>query len=495
MASQEKLRFLSEEEIEELYYKAVQDAKLGEAMEEQGQEAAGALGYSLEEFSRWARTIDIYTLGEGAADFSKEEHEQIVKDFGEYRHKVAAALSEELKYENVPLNGQLKDIGSCIDGSKVGSVNEMDSLYILQGNNFTIRQSDKQGLYRVFVGKDSTDCEVEPRRIREQLAHTYSELLSRVMLPDSLEHGGYKQACLQSKPPRSNVQDEGVHFQESGYSGVRYNGPAVTSQFLTTDGTLLTWDITPVVVLSDVAELQAGVRESQPMQAIIADNPDRMFPPTDVHLFPDSTVNLWRVTTAQMEADVLGRLPRSAPFKEAFSACKVLAKRLKDWHKAYQRKARLAHADVDIIKEVITCSGMQDSKAKAKAMHILDRKMRFAHVWIPIDVGDEYNEDTKCNISINNAAVKYILLKAASRIKGAFSVERNSDVVKRLMLIAFEVLANNKCYSSEHSFLAGVRISHFSVAPGMASHKLSLARDISQQCRTLLHESMGDVRN
>ncbi len=476
--------------LEELYYKAIQDAKLDDLQNEVGPEL-GPPGYSTEDFRQWARKIDIYRLGEGAADFATEQQEEIVKEFGAYRKNVVKKLSEELTYENLGLNGQLRDIGSCIDGSKVGSASEMDSLYVIQGSNLTVEKSHKQGLYHVYLGKDASRQEIQPRRLREQLADKCSELISRLKLPHCLQHGGYKSPSGQSHQPHCNEQAEDPQLQVSGYSGLRYNGPAVTSQFLTNDNALLTWDITPVVVLHDDAHIQATVRESESMQAIIADNPEKMFPPSDVHLFPDATTNLWRPTTAEMEANLLCRMSKHAPFKEAFSACKVLSTHLKKWA---NEKARFTPPDVDIVDALIQYIAMKDTSAKTEATETLNRKMRFAHIWIPIDRRDEYHEDKKVSISINNAAVKHILMKAASHRKGAFGPEKNPDLVKELIRTAFHELSQGESHGSEHAFLPEMWISHFSVAPAMAFQKGILARDIKQQCRTLLHEAMTEVR-
>ncbi len=478
------------EKLKKLYYKALHDAKLNDTTERHSEQERGLPTYSTEEFSRWARKIDIYTLGKGAADFSKRQHEEIVKEFGDYRLQVTAKLSGELLYEGILLPGQLKDIGSCIDGSKVGSVNEMDSFYVLHGNSFLIRKSDKDWLYRVFLAKDSTRVELEPRNLREQFADEYSNVLSELTPPSCLQHGGYKRSSDLNYQSPVTEPHGGQERQDLGYSGVRYNGPAVTSQFLAKDESLLTWDITPVLVLTDGAEICHRVRES--MQAIISDNSEKMFPPTDVQLFPDATVNLWRLTTAQMEADVLGRMSRNAPFKEAFSSSKVLGSGVKDWNKKHKRPA--TPDMLDIVTELVEYQAMEDPVAKMKAAQTLNRKMRFAHIWLPTDLRQKFHEDSKSEISINNAAVKHILLRAAFRIKGAFGPERNPEIVKQLIRTAFEVLSNDKSYSCEHAFLPGMRISHFSVAPGMASQKQALVSDMIGQCSTLLQEAMTNVR-
>ena len=125
-------KMTSLDEIEKLYYKAIEDAKLDEPPGVRH----NAPGYSTEDFCRWARKVDIFTLGEGAADFALKKHEEIVKQFGEYRVNLAERLSKVFTCDGASLPGQLKDIGSCWDGSKVGAVNEMDSLYVIHGDHF-----------------------------------------------------------------------------------------------------------------------------------------------------------------------------------------------------------------------------------------------------------------------------------------------------------------------------------------------------------------------
>ena len=476
----------SQEKIEELYYKAVQDAKLAEPKEIE----SPCVRYSVDAFSQWARKIDIYTLTEGAADFSKEEHKEIVNRFGEYRTNVALKLSEEFRFDNVPLGGNLRDIGSCKDGSKVGSVNEMDSLLVMQSIKFTVKPDEKHGLYHVFLGKGSNTFEIKPRKIRNCFADKCSEIISKSNLPSCLEHGGYN-------PPSERRQaafNEDSLLYDAGYRGVRYNGPAVTSQFLVKDKkALLTWDVTPVVVLRDEADIQAWLMNSLPMQAIIDENPDKMFSPPDIHLFPDATEDLWRLSTAHMEADILCRLPKTAPFKEAFSSDKVLASSVKEWGDRNRLNPQ-SGPGVDIVKELLQHQAIVDHVKKMEATQILNDKMRYAHIWIPTDMRTQFHEDKKSDISINNAAIKHILLKAACRMKGAFASERNPELVKKLIQHTFEVLGNDQCYSSDHAFLEGMKISHFSVAPIMASQKVALARSFSHLCRILRQEAMTEVQ-
>ena len=412
-------------------------------------------------------------MGEGAADFALKKHEEIVKEFGEYRRILAEKLSEIFTCHGVSLPGQLKDIGSCWDGSKVGAVNEMDSLYVIHGDQFVIRER-KRGAYQVFLKIGSSFLKIKPRAIRDQFTQKYSKLVSELKLPDCLEHGGYKS---------SKINHDGHENTKSGYSDVRYNGPAATSQFLAKDKSLLTWHMTPAIVLPLDAQTQNALRQS--MQPIIADNPDKMFPLSDIHLIPDVVENVWRRSTAQMEADILRVLWKEGPMKKSLSFCKVLSSRLKQWLGKFE-----APDVVNIVQEVLQNLAMHRDE---KTRDMIGEKMRFGHIWLPSEKKEEYNEDTKSSISINNAAVKHILFKAAFKRKGAFGSEGNMDMVKELIKHVFKTLGNEEVYSREHAFLPGIRISHFSVSPAVVHKKQSLAQDVCQQCRTLVQEAMTEV--
>ncbi len=226
------------------------------------------------------------------------------------------------------------------------------------------------------------------------------------------------------------------------------------------------------------------------MQPIIADNLDKMFPLSDVHLVPDVVDNVWRPSTARMEADILRALSKEGPMKKSLSFCKVLVSRLKQWcNKVESADAAI----VDILNELLQHLEMQHDEEITEALEMLGRKMRFGHIFIPSDKKEEYHEDKKSNISINNAAVKHILFNAAMKRKGAFGAKENMDLVRELMKGVFETLGNEDAYSSEHAFLAGIRISHFSVSPAVADKKQALARDVCRQCYTLVREAVTEV--
>ncbi len=153
---------------------------------------------------------------------------------------------------------------------------------------------------------------------------------------------------------------------------------------------------------------------------------------------------------------MLGRLARIAPFKEAFSSGKVLASCVKTWNDEHRRPVSPA---VDIAEEWVQHQAMDRSSQKTEAIQILNNKMKFAHIWIPAHPRVKFHEDKKSDISINNAAMKHIMLKAAFKIKGAFAAKKNPKIERELLRTAFEILENDESYRSEHAFLPGIRIS------------------------------------
>ncbi len=414
--------------------------------------------------------MDIYDLEKHKANFWPDE--EIVKAFGQYRRDVAAELGKCFKYDGIQLRGQLRNIGSCHDGSKVGRMNEADSLYVMDEENILIEETQTQGLYRIFWTNDlATNCEITPQCIRNQFADVCCKLVSVLPLPDCLRHGGY------------NSPD---------YSGLRYNGPAATAQFLTEGHSLLTWDMTPTFCLPSDHPIHGELRKL--IQPIIQKNKDKMVDTIDIHLIPDPAENLWRLSTAQMEADILRILSPVAPLKQALSYCKVLSANLKKWTAAHGRLHTLEWDDsnLDIVKELDEYS--KGSSQMKEANERLSQALRHAHIWIPPEKREMYNEDQKAYVSINTAAVKHILLAAALEQPEAFSPQENTEIVIELMKRVFHSLGNPTRFSSPHTFLPGSNIPHLSVLASQAPNKALMALNVKEQCRFLMERAMTVVR-
>ena len=473
----------------EKYYADMQNARLSEAKSENQQYADLQLQYSTDDFLQSVRQIDVYSLDKGSANFAK--HEEIVKEFSVYRRTIAQELSKRFQYEGVKgqsraLPGQLKDIGSCWDGSKVGDVNEMDSLYVMDHHGLIVKKSG-MGCYRVYLGKETDKHEITPRRLRSQFTDVYDSLVCQEKVPDCLQHGGFNSSLNAATFVSSSQQT--VDVSSHSYSGVRYNGPAVTSQFRTKDNSLLTWDITPVLLLPDSEWLENIIRKI--ISPIIAENPGKMLPHIDVHLFPDAIDNVWRLSTAHMEANILRDLSSDAPMKKAPAICKVLFSWLQEWNgeNVAQTASDCEHAPLDILTQIDQVLAAGDSTEKERRK----RKMRYAHIWIPSAKRSRYNEAGKGNISVNTAALKHILIKAGLTRQGAFAPKEDPKLALQLTREVFTEIGNENAFTTDHALLPETRISHFSLLACVATEKYRLANQICMQCQTILSEVMSEV--
>ncbi len=447
-------------QTEESYYRAIQAAKLSNIKTYD----EIVLPYSKDAFQNWVKRVDIYDLDKQKANFYVDE--TIVMTFSDYRETIAAKLLKHAEYDGIKLSGQLKNIGSCQDGSKVGKMNVADSLYVLDAD-ITVENTSKEGAYRIFWGQKNQNCEIKPRGIREQFAKGYEEVISKVPLPDCLRHAGYR---------------------ASGYSGLRYNGPAATSQFLTKDNSLLTWDMTPAFRLDKGHITYQEVRNI--IQPALEVNSETMFGDMGIHLIPDANDDIWRLSTAQLEADLLRELiPILAPMRQTLSASKALAREVKIWNVKNLTPPVCLTGGLDIVGELAAYLESQEKELGER----LNQELRYAHIWIPPEKRRQYHEDEKPHVSINTAAIKHILLAAALKNPAAFAGKEDKELVRELMILVFNTLGDPTQFSSPHAFLKDVKIPHVSVLSSQASNKMALALSIKEQCRFLVSGAMTKV--
>ncbi len=294
-------------EIEQAYYKAIARVAKVTELDEYDTEK-GPVRYSRNAFLRWARQIDIYDLEKDKADFALTK--EMEYEFGDYCCKVEDKLRKAFQYVQMPcsgvsIKGTLENIGSCHDGSKVEKMDEVDSFYVLESDNIKVEQVCDSGLYRIFWEDCSTNFELEACKMRNQFADACDKIISELPLPACLRHGGYN---------------------SPQHSGLRYNGPAATPQ----DDELLTLDMTPTFRLPRTENIYQEVKELlDPIRKVIT---DIGWGKTDIHLIPDGGENLWRLSTAHLEANIIRILPKIAPVKQALSYCKILLSKLKKWN-------------------------------------------------------------------------------------------------------------------------------------------------------------------
>ncbi len=456
-----KLASWSLAQIQEAYYRAIEEAKLS------GINASDdiMLPYLKDAFQNWVKRVDIYSLGKQKADFYVDD--AIVTTFTCYRNTVASELPKYIEYDKIKLSGQLRNIGSCQDGSKVGRMNEADSLYVLDAN-IRVENTERDGAYRVVWEPKNPTCEIKPRRLREQFANGYSEVVSTLLLPDCLRHAGYRSPA---------------------YSGLRYNGPAATSQFLTDDNSLLTWDMTPAFFLDREHSKYQEIRKI--ISPALEINRGTMFGDMGIHLIPDANDDIWKLSTAQLEADLLRELiPAIAPMRQALSNSKVLASQVKEWNaKNLTLPVSGLASGMDIMNEL---DAYLESHEKDLGER-LNQELRYAHIWIPPEKRKRYHEDKKPHVSINTAAIKHILLAEALKIPTAFEGKEDKELVRELMILVFNTVGDPTQFSSPHAFLKDVKIPHVSVLSSQASSKIALTLSIKEQCRMLVSGTMMKV--
>ncbi len=391
-----------------------------------------------------------------------------------------------------PFPGQLQYMGSCRDGSKIQGVNEIDTLYVMPDSHVLIKSTEETGFYRVCL-KDPCHTELTPREMAKRFANELDGVLAAHQLPSCLTNAGYAS-------PR--------------YSGVRFNGPAVTSQFLLCDdadlNTILSWDATLAFPLTGKIHQQVTdmilpiVKEFKNLK-----DSNKRYPHWELHLVPDIVRNLWQVSSALMEAEILHRLPKETATKKALSCCKILAHRLQQWNKTHLYpslcktvlgQSNRSPSNINLMKKLSEYRRQlkrEDSTRREKLENDLNSRMRCAHIWISTYKRRQYKEVEKDVISINTAAVKHIILRQGLSTPGAFSPDTTGDLTRKLIRNVYIILADTSQHDSPHAFLDEVsiasRIGHFSTLPTSLEETSKLYGQIQWQCQMLCDNALSEV--
>ncbi len=168
--------------------------------------------------------------------------------------------------EEFPFRGSIKKIGSCWDGSKVGKLDKVDTLFVLDPKQVTIS--------KYFPGT---------RNVRDTYnGNEYSAGQLNTMFADAVE------LALEGYPPVGMEHNAAPEF-----SGVRMGGPAVTVLYRTTaecgpiqKGTMVSLDIILAMPFKKT-EWDVMIEINWKIDRIISrtDN-KRMDPPRTPHLIP-----------------------------------------------------------------------------------------------------------------------------------------------------------------------------------------------------------------
>ncbi len=345
----------------------------------------------LAEFRAYSEGISVADLEEEITNF---------KDGNEVRHRLLRFIRQRTEENKAfPLGGHITRIGSSWDGTKVGHLDEVDTLYVLHKDQVAI------------IPGEHGDIDIESFRVewkgRKYTASELSELFAneldqalRTEPPEGMEHNGYA-------APR--------------YSGVRVCGPAVTVLFRTaTDlglmerGSMVSLDITLALPFSYLQSDEQNTIDATNMwftNYIISTN-DKPIDAVEPHVIPCRVKNVWKPTTAYIEANALHELERNCALKKAHILLKCLMKKVDKFnceHRIFQNEADEDGMDRSTMTKVIEMGeGLDDADQ-------VNLCMRYGHIFLSLKERKRYNELEKKNISINAAAAKQILFQRATR--------------------------------------------------------------------------------
>ncbi len=458
------------------YCKAIEKAKLPSKPSVSPSRHSGY--YDKESFRKFVKSdMDVRDMSQHIADFTQST------DVAQALHAIRNSFELRL-HQRLGSVGSLFQIGSFYDGSKTGRLNEMDCLYVISEADIMIRQdSSGKGGFRIYVKGN----EIKPREINKKLIAAMKDILSEMPLPDGWTHGGYA---------------------SPDFSGTRCNGPSVTAMFCNKDEKHISLDVSIAFPLtSQLQQRQDFPSDLKYRCQFLADNISKIQKElshtqisADLHLIGNLKDDTWQLTTALAEAEILRSLRPECSVKLALGICKVIASKIQIWYANHNRwRDRPAkvydaeHARESILAELRSYSeGTLCSKAESRDR--LNTALAYQHLYLASEDRNEFKEVLKSDASINNAAIKHIILKAALELKGAFS-ETSKQRERQLIRAVFEELSSTDSFYTQHALVPNPScpISKFSFSMYLAHIKEIIATDLTQQCEIVLDNAFAQV--
>ena len=387
--------------------------------------------------------------------------------------------------------GSLCEIGSFYDGSKTGSLNEMDCLYVVSEADVVVQQvSSAKGNFRVYV----KGTEIKPREINNKLIAAMVEILSEMDLPEGWTHGGY------GSPE---------------FSGPRCNGPSVTAMFCNKDENHISLDVSIAFPLTSQlqrradfpSQLSANCQFLTESISNIQRELTRTQISADLHLIGNLVDDTWQPTTALAEAEILRVLRPECPVKRALEICKVLSSKLQKWYEEHNIRSGEGDGEVpakrlrlsagcarDSILHDLRCYSETTTSYNAESRQGLNTAMAYQHIYLSSPDRYKFTEVLKSDASVNNAATKHIILKTAFQLNGAFS-KTCKQLEQQLIRAVLEELSSTETFYTQHAFIPDCMISKFSFSIYMSHIKESIANDFSQLSRIILDNAFAKLRH
>ncbi len=393
-------------------------------------------GQILSNFTEFSKGISLSQLRKERRRFA-EGHEIRISILDDIRYKTRQTADNTF-----PFRGHIEKIGSSWDGSRVGNLDEVDTLFVLEDAQVQIRDSGDETFYVIWKGR-----EYRPRQIQDRFAEALDKILRTESPPPRLQHGGY------AAPE---------------YSGNRINGPAVTVLFRrkvcdreNEHFQTLSLDITlavPVSCLAENNEVQGEYSRWVDHVIFAVDTPLQL--PQKPYLVPGYVDDTWKLSTAHFEAELLHELDTHSALKQGYLLLKVLSSKIENFNARYgfdlgtnqtNHPLHSAHQcaahDLQSRSEDLRSSLMQRLRGSkgptvggcCHGREKLNRYMRHGHILIPACERKHYSELEYKELSMNTAAAKHVLLRAAQTEDFTAEIP-NSDRVTELVLQTIEEL-------------------------------------------------------
>ncbi len=467
------------------YCEAIEEAKLPAKPSRPG--SRDSCFYDQERFKEFVNSdMDLRDINQHMADFTQGG------DVAQALCQIRSCLQLGLQ-QRLTCSGSLFQIGSFYDGSKTGRLNEMDCLYVVSESDIVVQHvSSGKGGIRIYV----KGTEIKPREINEKLIAAMQETLSEMTLPDGWTHGGY------SSPD---------------FSGARCNGPSVTAMFCYKDEKHISLDVSIAFPLTSQVQQRADfpshLRDSC---RFLADNINKIQSEltrtqlsADLHLIGNLVDNTWQPTTALAEAEILRVLRPESSVKRALEICKVIASKIQRWYEEHNTQANKSanefhdgapikriRLSAERAREYILKDLHDYSEgsvcSKDESMKKLNTVMVYQHIYLSSADRSKFGEVLKSDASINNAAIKHIILKTAFQLKGAFS-KTNKQLEQQLVRSVLEDLSSMDSFYTQHALIQSCTINKFSFSMHLSHIKENIASDFSHQCESVLDIAFAKV--
>ncbi len=457
------------DQIEEMYYTTIQKVSALTSQPYDGDHIKLSAGEIRDRIAKWTEGMHMFDIQRFRLSLrlGREIFWPIMQDL---RDILRLELNKQFGFR-----GDLHQIGSSVDGIKVGRVFDFDFLYIIEDQDVEVRADEQQGLYRVFRG----GVEIRPRQLNSTLADCMDKIMSDISLPWPLEHGGYA---------------------GPDYSGIRFNGPAVTLQIVdkreSVNRRVIPLDITPVFLLPETCQESKDVKGK--IKNILQKHGILYLFHRDaeqVYVVSHPIKNLWQPTTAYVESHIIKALGKYSPVKIALQLTKALL--------YYQQHKRHPHGlptrsddRAFIIVALKRCAERADERDTEAYGHQLNTKMRYQHIYLSPEARAKCNEVSKSHISVNTAAIKHVILAHAAEIEGSYRGACGNEIYRitlELIRAAYRELASTESLNVNHAFLP-LKISKFSILPYALKAAAYLTQRVQDESAAMLDTFLKDDR-